>query len=410
MNHYSDVCNWLYEMARARPGENIETELNGVSVLLLQSRSAADWVLRRNSTNYIKNMVWFRQALGASRFSENGEAWRLRKDLSQRYFNKFDRQRIFQLATRYAGIAVHSLMSASAQGRETLDDEIFRELAVSVLMEGFLGASLQDSGIDVKGLADLVECGSAHSFVPAGQVGALYGSNLARLPKLRRQVMAGFCPFREGTLGGGALLNGLLAADRDPTTDVVFEHELLTFFAAGSETTAATMGWLCYLLAANPQVQERLRETLRGFELDCHWRAVSEIPLLRRFISEALRLYPSTPLIARLAMAADYVEGIAISAGQNVLVSLIGVQNDDGAGRRWEMNLDSDDQERDSFAFSLGPRACGGKQFALLEMAAFLFIFLKSARFELTSDVAPSFYWKSQMVRKGGHPVRLIEL
>ncbi|QDK84044.1 cytochrome P450 [Citrobacter amalonaticus] len=39
-----------------------------------------------------------------------------------------------------------------------------------------------------------------------------------------------------------------------------------------------------------------------------------------------------------------------------------------------------------NLAFSRGPRICGGKGFALIEMASLVYIFLKYACFSLTSD------------------------
>ncbi len=65
-------------------------------MLIVQNIDAAQRVLRTNAANYVKHMPWFRQALGASRMTENGEAWQFRQRLSQAYLAKFDRQVTFE--------------------------------------------------------------------------------------------------------------------------------------------------------------------------------------------------------------------------------------------------------------------------------------------------------------------------
>lgn len=416
MTHYTDICNWLYGIAQSEEGRNVEAELNGVTVLVIQRREDADRVLRRNADNYMKNMAWFRQALGASRFSEDGVAWQIRKDLTQYYFNKFDRQTTFELARQHALDAVDKLAAASAAEVSTLDDSTLRTLTVSVLIENFFGIRLQDMQIDIQNMASLMEFGSEYSFVPAGKTGTLYRESLKRLPGLRRQVFQDFKHFREQGFAANPMLQGMLAADRDPANNIVLEHELLTFFAAGAETTAATLGWACYLLAANPEVQAQLRDEVRSFwnEPEGSRQRLSDLKGLRTFISETLRLYPPTPIIARLAVAQDRLGEQVIQPGQNVLISFIGIQHDSQfCSDPWSLRLDrhrSHNEESGSgigTAFSFGPRMCGGKQFALVELAAFLCVFLDRAEFELLSPEPPSFHWKSQMLRQGGQPVKV---
>jgi hypothetical protein len=88
----SEFCNLLYQLAARRPGRNVELELNGVPVMIVQDIDDANRVLRANAANYRKNLNWFRQALGASRLTEDGEAWRVRRDASQEFLVRFDRE------------------------------------------------------------------------------------------------------------------------------------------------------------------------------------------------------------------------------------------------------------------------------------------------------------------------------
>ncbi|MDH7785449.1 cytochrome P450 [Ochrobactrum sp. 19YEA23] len=415
MSLSSHICGYLYELARERNGENITTDFNGVSVLIIQRLEDADHILRFNTGNYRKNMAWFRQTLGASRFSEDGHAWEIRRQLTQSYFNRFDRANTFRLSTGYAEKAIQEMVVYS-HNEPCIEDSILRRMTASVLIDNFFGIKLHETGIDLSVLAELMAIGSDYSFVPEGMTNALYRDRLALLPDLRREILRQLGYFRSSDMPHTSLLDDLLEADRRDTDRVVLEHELMTFMAAGAETSAATMGWACYMLALYPEIQEELRASARAFWHGNHrdWRTLSTFKPLSRFISEALRLYPPTPIVARYAIDADDLGTTQVSAGQNIIVSFIGIQLD----RRfradpWALDMDDIATQKatgETMAFSIGPRICGGKQFALLELVTFLSVFLNCARFELTSNKPPSYFWKSQMLREGGQPVRVVGL
>lgn len=414
MTDSSDICNQLYALARERNGEDVVLEFNGVPVLVVQRHESADHVLRLNAAGYRKNMDWFRQALGASRFSEEGERWEVRRDLTQAYFSHFDREHACALARRHAAATVDRLIADSARDAQVLDDQALREMTVSILVENFFGIAFAQTGIDLRAMAQLMEYGSAYSFVPPGGTGSLYRDALQRLPGLRREVLRELRPFRDGRVPAASLLSGMLASDADPSNDVVLEHELVTFLAAGAESSAATLGWACYLLARHPEAQATLRAQLADIDPADGWAALARCEALADFASEALRLYPSTPIISRVALAADRIGSHGVEAGQIVMLSLIGIGHDarlradpwalGGSASRRGATAGS------QMAFGVGPRVCGGKQFALLELMAALAVFITRARFELTSTEPPRFRWKVQMLRDGGHPVRVLPL
>ncbi len=415
MSLSSGICAQLYDFARTHNGQNISTTLNGVDVRIIQRHEDADHILRLNAANYHKNMAWFRLVFGPSRFSEDGHAWQIRRELTQSYFNKFDREKTFQLASHYATQAISSL-TKTATASDRIDDAILRTMTASVLVENFFDIKLEATGIDLSILATFMEAGSDYSFVPHGKTTDLYRNRLQQLPDLRRTVLRQLGYFRDPELPQSPLLHDLLAADQREADRIVLEHELMTFMAAGAETSAATMSWACYLLALYPEIQDRLRSLSQAFWQSSHpsWKTLASIAPLARFISETLRLFPPTPIVARYAIADDELSDNSVPAGQNIMVSFIGIQHDKRLrDNPWQPDItDSRAQiaSGDTTAFSIGPRVCGGKQFALLEMITFLSVFLTRARFELTSDEPPAYLWKSQMLRQGGQPVRVAEL
>ena len=62
------------------------------------------------------------------------------------------------------------------------------------------------------------------------------------------------------------MLDYLVAPDEDGkhmTDDEILDN-LLTFFFAGSETTAVTMVWILYFLTQNDDVMEKLQEEIKS--------------------------------------------------------------------------------------------------------------------------------------------------
>nr|WP_243067235.1 cytochrome P450 [Candidatus Rhodoblastus alkanivorans] len=128
--------------------------------------------------------------------------------------------------------------------------------------------------------------------------------------------------------GAGRDLLDLLLAVRDPETGegistVEIRDQCATMLVAGFETTARLMFWLCYLLALDPDEQDRIRAEFAAFpperaqSLDDlgHW------PRLRMAMFEALRLYPPAPHVLREAVADDVICGERIAPGAQIWLS-----------------------------------------------------------------------------------------
>lgn len=165
----------------------------------------------------------------------------------------------------------------------------------------------------------------------------------------------------------------------EPMSDRQLLDEILTLIVAGHETTASSLNWLWLLLAQAPAAAARLHaevdaagDALPGYD------DLARLPYARQAIDEALRLYPPGWLLTRRSLAASTIGGYALPAGTDVLVSPYLVQRHP---RYWP---DPDEFDPDRFLppacaarnrfvylpFGLGPRACIGEHFALVEMHA----------------------------------------
>lgn len=95
-------------------------------------------------------------------------------------------------------------------------------------------------------------------------------------------------------------------------SDVQLVDQLLTFLAAGHETTSSALTWTAYLVAKHPEIQKSLYEEIHSTlpspnqtissssDSDSDLASKFEsAPLLNGVCNEALRLYPTVPITIR---------------------------------------------------------------------------------------------------------------
>jgi cytochrome P450 len=115
----------------------------------------------------------------------------------------------------------------------------------------------------------------------------------------------------------------LMGAAHDPETNAAFSDELLadevaTMILAGHETTATALFWALYLLALDPESQERLAREAKAAD---GAPDMERLPFTRAVVDETLRLYPPAFLIARAAAGSDELAGSPVRKGDVVLIA-----------------------------------------------------------------------------------------
>lgn len=103
-----------------------------------------------------------------------------------------------------------------------------------------------------------------------------------------------------------AFLDLLIEASQDGKvlTNEDIREEVDTFMFEGHDTTSAAISWSLLLLGSHPEIQDRVVEEIDSiFGGDkttvASMNDLMEMKYLECCIKEALRLYPSVPLIAR---------------------------------------------------------------------------------------------------------------
>ncbi|CAD6441612.1 7d2618ea-c7bb-4b64-8afa-f24a2cca4826 [Sclerotinia trifoliorum] len=181
--------------------------------------------------------------------------------------------------------------------------------------------------------------------------------------------------------------------------------QLMTFLAAGHETTASAMAWAIYLLCAYPEVQSRLREEVRAKLPSPDSTAtvtnqdIDYMPYLNAVCNEILRYFPPVPLTLREAAVDTIISGHRIPKGTRVMLIPWAINKDEkmwGPSARkfnpdrWlPENGDSHNTSGGSssnyafLTFLHGPRSCIGQAFAKAEFAILLATWIGRFEFEL---------------------------
>ncbi|KAI0204189.1 cytochrome P450 [Astrocystis sublimbata] len=191
-------------------------------------------------------------------------------------------------------------------------------------------------------------------------------------------------------------------------TNTQLRDQLLTFLAAGHETTSAALSWACFLLAKHPDLQNMLRQEVKqalpenaGIGEKAELASILEaLPYLNGIMNETLRLYPTVPLTMRQAIRDSNLAGHPIPKGVTVIISmwqmnrspeLWGPEPSEFRPDRWitagkPNSHGGATSNYDFLTFLHGPRSCIGQGFAKAEMRCLLASMIRSFSWELAMD------------------------
>ncbi|KAK1948499.1 Cytochrome P450 [Phytophthora citrophthora] len=164
---------------------------------------------------------------------------------------------------------------------------------------------------------------------------------------------------------------------------------VVSFLAAGRETTATTMSWVIVMLNRYPEVLDKIRQELKEKlpdlltgEMRCPTlEDIQKLVYLEAVVRETLRLFPVVAVAGRSATRDVHLyEGTFIKAGTRVIMphyamgrmsTIWGPDVDEFKPERWIDATTGRIQQVSPFKFSVflgGPRMCLGMKFALAEV------------------------------------------
>lgn len=194
----------------------------------------------------------------------------------------------------------------------------------------------------------------------------------------------------------------------------VVRDNVLTFLGAGTETTSSALSWALYLLSQDPAARNRIEAevdvVLGGRTVTAD--DVSRLVWTRAVIDETLRLYPTAPLIQRMAVDADVLHGVAIPSRSTVVYAPWVLHRHRKLWDRPEAFVPDrflpGAPPIDRFAylpFGAGPRICIGASFALQQAVVTLATIVQRLRVDLLPGATVMPEHRITLRPKGGLPM-----
>ena len=175
----------------------------------------------------------------------------------------------------------------------------------------------------------------------------------------------------------------------DPETGDRFDvdemiDQVSIFFLAGHETSASALAWTLYLMATNPEWQERVADEAKALNSD--FSSVSRLKLSRDVFREALRLYPPVPMMVRETTCPEAFRGRDVKTGSQIVLSpwhlhrheRLWERPDEFDPTRWGSENGKQCQRDAYIPFSAGSRVCTGAGFAMVEGPMLLSLILRN--------------------------------
>jgi cytochrome P450 len=359
--------------------------------------------------------------LGDGLLTTDGDVWRRQRRMVQ---PAFTRQRLADYSAVMREEAADD--AASYRDGQTVDMSTrMMELTLRVVSRTLLGYSaVEREAEDVRrAMKDLQD-----SLISIGQLGPRWLSPAHRKSRRSAALLDGIIfgliekRRRDGAAAFPVDLLSMLLDVRDEEgdggglTDREIRDQLLTLYIAGHETTANALTWSLYLLSQNPDAEAALHAELDSV-LGGRTPTFDDIPNLvytDHCITEAMRLYPPVPAIARKAHKDARVGKWRIPAGSEVVIWIYHTHHD---GRfysepwkfrpeRWEGPEAADLPKQAYLPFGAGARACIGKVFAQIEAVLVLATLAQKARFAL--ELGHPVEMRSRLTLNPKHGMRMI--
>ena len=390
-------------------GDVVRLRMPGFAAYLLFNPEHIEHVLRGNHRNFCKDRLTRRLTplLGKGLLTSEGDFWRQQRQRTQPSFQMSQLQ-------NYGPFMVGQIERQMRTWQDGETRDLHREMTtatlgiiVKVLFDAEEPELAQEVGHALAELTDFFT--SAFNYAPMARylpTPAAFRLHRARW-RLNRIIFSLIQKHRARKRPGDDLLSRLLASGTDgapPISDGQLRDELVTLFLAGLETTALALSFCLYLLAKNPEAENRWRAELDRVLGDRLPTAadVAKLEYTQCLMRESMRLYPPAWMIARESLADCDLGGFFVPAGAQLWMVQYVVHRDP----RWFAEPDAFRPERwdDDFAkrlprgayfpFGDGPRICIGNHFAMLEAALILASIGQRFQFRLPADfelrLAPS--------------------
>ncbi|XP_046443689.1 cytochrome P450 3A16-like [Daphnia pulex] len=173
--------------------------------------------------------------------------------------------------------------------------------------------------------------------------------------------------------------------------EIVIAQSVL-FLLAGFDTTATTLTNIIFLLALNPEIQNRLHQEITNklkISGEVNHDILIDFPYIDQVINEVLRVYPPVPRVERECNKDVTYNGIEIKKGTMITVPSFALHYDPDSypdpetfnPDRWSADNKAERDPYTFLPFGMGPRNCVGMRFAMEEIKIALCTIVSQFRF-----------------------------
>ncbi|MFL6182966.1 MAG: cytochrome P450 [Actinomycetes bacterium] len=391
-------------------------------VFLVSDPSDVRRVLQGNHTAYGKRTIQYDTlalVTGSGLLASDGDLWRrMRRTLSP----AFHHERVADMSGAITRVASRWVEKTRASGVREIDlDAAMLELSLQIVGTTLMGGSIGRARSVVDAVMDALQVvvRKAQQPLPIPEAWPTPGKRrfASALAVLEAAVDALLAQRRLKPSGDDALSMLITAADEGNASPREVRDEVVTLIVAGHETVAATLTWTWVLLAAHPDVEQRIHDevdVMTDGELSGQVDR-SRLRYTRAVVDECLRLYPPAWVITRRALDPDVLGGCAIPTGATVIASPYVTQRD---ARLWpdplrfaperfmaDAAMETGRGSMTYFPFGAGPRLCIGRDLALLEAPLLIATLARGLRFRPKTPAAIKPDFGVTLRPKGGLPV-----
>lgn len=365
-------------------------------------------VLQSRSDNYRKAFTYepLKRVLGDGLLTSEGDRWLQHRRMAQPFFSSAT---IRTLVPLFAEACERRSQRwdrvAEAGGTIDVGSEM-RALTLDMVGRSLFGVDLSSTAQQIGGAIELLQ-DLAFRQVMSPRTWLGWTALPQRVPRRQAQAVDALNGIvarlvderRSNPESYDDLLAGLMvAAQAEGTTltNADLRDQLVTFLAAGHETTANALTWTWYLLGRNPEARRRVAAEVDAVIGDTVPTAddVDKLSFTTAVLSESMRLYPPAWTIERDAVDDDVIGGYDIPAGTTVMTSPWVLHRraklwDDPLAFDPDRFLDERAERRDRLTylpFGAGRRQCIGAGFAMLEGTLALGLLCRRYHLELAPD------------------------
>ena len=336
-----------------------------------------------NLTRWERGIRVFAQLHGNSVLIAEGEQWTAKRRALQPYFTP---KSIRNANQTIIDVTHNTLNTWPASDPNWCIESALTSLTMDAIMQTMFSTGIgEDNRKAEKAVQIASHAANAEFFAAASWPSWLPGKKAKAIQHLRQLIDRHIAVRRQTPVTDWpedflSYLLHLHQEEPEKWSQQAIRDECMTMFMAGHETTAATLTWWAWCMAANPECQKKAQDeisrVLQG-TTPTHDQ-LAELPYLSQTIEETMRLYPAAPLLMTRRAISPLDLGSWHFPKRTLFMVPLQLLHGDG---QWYRNPQKYDPERfgreqksaprGAYApFGMGPRVCLGQHLATAEIKA----------------------------------------